>query len=166
MSLAGIRAVSSVVIALAIGSSACTPKVGIARADASMDAPARGPSVMVVPGDAVEGAAGDRIELTAWGFTAADRARVSFGSRRAAEVRVIDGWRIEVLVPPGTGVVDVCIENAAGAWVLLEAFRYPGAETRERCWPESVASAQVDAARRRIAEAREERAGRRLADAR
>lgn len=144
-------------MALSFAAAACTPAVGIGPKAAR---PAR--SVMVVAGDTVRGAAGDRIELAAWGFTGAG-ARVWFGATPAARTRVVDGWRLEVVVPPGSGLVDVCVENGAGAWVLLEAFRYPEGAAVERCWPESVPPSRVDEGARRILDARQAASGARLA---
>lgn len=135
---------------LAIAAAACTPKVGIATNSGS---PGRtGKQVMVIPTDAVPGTPGDRIELAAWGFTEPGATRVWFGRSEATGVTVVDGWRVQVEVPPGAGTVDVCIENGAGAWVLLEAFRYSEGTGVEHCWPSSDIVAKVESAKKRIAE--------------
>jgi len=137
---------------VAVLASACTPKVGIAPQNAKPSS--SGKPVMVVPTDAIAGESGDRIELAAWGFTEANATRVWFGGTVATDVKVVDGWRVEVVVPQGTGRVDVCIENAAGAWVLLEAFQYAEGTGVEHCWPSSAILAKVEAAKKRIAEAK------------
>ena len=134
---------------LASSSAACSPVVGLSRHEqkASM-----AKSVMVVPAStAMRGDAGERVELSAWGFTRSGTARVWFGSTPATSVTVIDGWRVEVEVPAGAGTVDVCIENASGSWVLLDAFRYSAGEGVEHCWPSGTPVASIDAARARIA---------------
>lgn len=142
---------------LAVSSAACTPAVGLSKA-ASSPAAARGTpakSVMVIPAaEALRAAPGERIELSAWGFTRSGAVRVWFGETPATEVEVVDGWRVTVVVPEGAGLVDVCVENTAGAWVMLEAFRYPAGNVVQHCWPEGAGVASVDAARRRIAEVR------------
>lgn len=137
---------------LALAAAACTPKVGIAP-NSGRPAPG-GKPVMVVPTDSIPGATGDRIELAAWGFTEPGATRVWFGETQATTVKVVDGWRVQVEVPPGAGMVDVCIENGAGAWVLLEAFRYSEGSGIQHCWPSSTPVAKIEAAKKRIAEVR------------
>lgn len=142
------------IVLLALSSAACTPAVGLSKAAVSA-APSAQKPVMVMPSaEALRGGPGERIELSAWGFTRSESVRVWFGDTPARQVDVVDGWRVSVVVPEGAGLVDVCVENAAGAWVLLEAFRYPSGNAVERCWPSGAPTASVDAARRRIAEVR------------
>jgi hypothetical protein len=134
---------------LALAAAACTPKVGIATSSGS---PAQGGKpVMVIPSESVPGTPGDRIELAAWGFTEPGATRVWFGRAEATGVTVVDGWRVQVDVPAGAGKVDVCIENGAGAWVLLEAFQYAEGTGVEHCWPSSDVIAKVETAKKRIA---------------
>lgn len=152
------------VAALALVASACTPKVGIAPQNAKPSS--SGKPVMVVPTDAIPGVSGDRIELAAWGFTEASATRVWFGETVVTDVKIVDGWRVQVVVPEGAGTVDVCIENAAGAWVLLEAFQYSEGTGVEHCWPSSAILAKVDAAKKRIAEVKLNAATTRVALAR
>lgn len=148
----------ALVATLALAASACTPKVGIAPHDAKPSP--GGKPVMVVPTDSIPGDPGDRIELAAWGFTEASATRVWFGTTVVTDVKVVDGWRVQVVVPDGAGTVDVCIENAAGAWVLLEAFRYAEGAGVEHCWPSTEILAKVDAAKKRIAEVKQASASR------
>ena len=146
---------------VALAASACTPKVGIAPQNAKPGS--TGKPVMVVPTDAIPGDSGDRIELAAWGFTESSATRVWFGSMVATDVKVVDGWRVQVVVPEGAGTVDVCIENASGAWVLLEAFQYAEGTGVEHCWPSSAIVAKVDAAKKAIAQAKSMQATTRVA---
>lgn len=140
----------SLIAASLLALSGCTPTVGLGpRA-------AQSRSVMVVASGTLHGSAGERIELAAWGFTGRG-ARVWFGRAQVEELRLVDGWRLEVVVPPGQGVVDVCVENGAGSWVLVEAFRYPEGSAVERCPPGAVTSARIEAVSGRLAELREAR---------
>ena len=148
-------------LSILVTAAACTPKVGITPGNAKPAS--HGKPVMVVPTDAIPGEQGDRIELAAWGFTEAASARVWFGETQATDVKVIDGWRVQVAVPPGVGTVDVCIENAAGAWVLLEAFQYGEGTGVEHCWPSSVVLSQIDRAKQRIAEVKSQQNDTRIA---
>lgn len=100
--------------------------VGMARLDVSNapEPPAAERPVVVVQGQAMRGESGDVIEFSGWGFTSSRKVEVLFGDVEADDVKVVDGWRIRVTVPPGQGAVDVCVSNGFAAFVVLEAFRY------------------------------------------
>ena len=106
--------------------SGCTPVVGMARLGVSNtpEPAAKERPVVVVKGQNVSGESGDVIEFSGWGFTSDDKVEVLFGDTEAAEVKIVDGWRIRVTVPPGRGAVDMCVSNGFAAFVVLEAFRY------------------------------------------
>ena len=98
----------------------CTPAL---HAPAGFAAPDSRPLIVanVVP---VEGGSGDTVMIHGYGFTSAGDTTIAFGSATAVVVDVLDENRMEVVVPRGTGTVDVCITNSNGSWIALTGYSY------------------------------------------
>lgn len=70
------------------------------------------------------GAAGTTVLVTGVGFSG--DVRIMFGGAPADEVRVVSENSVEVVVPAGSGVVDVCISSDDGSWIALAGWSYEG----------------------------------------
>lgn len=71
---------------------------------------------------AARGEPGETVILSGHGFDA--RTRVSFGPLEAARVATLSTDRIVVVVPPGDGLVDVCVSNGDEMAVAHAAYRF------------------------------------------
>lgn len=98
---------------------ACAPAISLRSAKPVVEGP-----LVVEAVRPSSGAAGEIVLVTGAGFS--DDVRVSFGGAPASEVRVVDDRRIEVVVPPGAGTVDVCISSEVGSWIALAGWTYEG----------------------------------------
>lgn len=85
-----------------------TPRYGYAPADLELD-PATGP-------------AGTEVTIT--GANLADVTDVTFGTVAGTSLDVISATELTVVVPAGTGEVDVTVTNPNGATVLADAWLY------------------------------------------
>jgi hypothetical protein len=69
------------------------------------------------------GAAGDTVAITGANFRAGETS-VSFGDAQGTDVQVVDAGHLTVVVPAGTGTVDVTVTTPFGAATKSAAFTY------------------------------------------